>query len=483
MIGEADGRLGLARGTPGAVYTRPVDTLIVDDDPAVRMVLRKLLTRRGDTVVEAEDGKQAIDQLGARAVDLVITDLLMPRANGLEVLRYVRERKPQIPVIMLTAEGSIRDCVEAMRAGAFNFLTKPFHNDDLEEIIRQATRGRSPGPQSGAGAAPVPLTSAEPGQPQIALVGESEALRAVIDMVERIAGSGSTVLITGESGTGKEVVARLLHYSSPRVGQPFVAVNCGAIPEALIESELFGHVKGAFTGALETRQGRFAQADGGTLFLDEIGELALPLQVRLLRVLQERVITPVGDSRARAVDVRIIAATNRDLEAMVKEGKFRQDLFYRLEVLPVRLPALRERREDIPLLAAHFLESTNQRLGRQIAISEDALTLMRLYDWPGNVREMENLFERLVVLSRGEAISASDLPERMRAGSAAPQIGAAAASLAQGAIDLVATMGAVESTLIEQAMRQASGNKTRAAELLGLSRTTLLDKLKRGNGD
>ncbi|HTB60309.1 MAG TPA: sigma-54 dependent transcriptional regulator [Polyangia bacterium] len=457
-----------------------MDTLIVDDDPAVRMVLRKLLTRRGDTVVEAEDGKQAIDQLGGRAVDLVITDLLMPRANGLEVLRYVRERKPQIPVIMLTAEGSIRDCVEAMRAGAFNFLTKPFHNDDLEEIIRQATRGRRSPPEPGA---PVPVTSAEPGQPQIALVGESEALRAVIDMVERIAGSGSTVLITGESGTGKEVVARLLHYSSPRVGQPFVAVNCGAIPETLIESELFGHVKGAFTGAVEARQGRFAQADGGTLFLDEIGELALPLQVRLLRVLQERVVTPVGDSRVRAVDVRVIAATNRDLEAMVKEGKFRQDLFYRLEVLPVRLPALRERREDIPLLAAHFLESTNQRLGRQVAISEDALTIMRLYDWPGNVREMENLFERLVVLSRGEAISASDLPERMRAGSAAPQIGAAAASLARGAIDLVATMGAVESTLIEQAMRQASGNKTHAAELLGLSRTTLLDKLKRGNGD
>jgi DNA-binding NtrC family response regulator len=459
-----------------------VQTLIVDDDPAVRTVLRKLLTRRGDDVVEAEDGKQAIDQLGDRAVDLVITDLLMPRANGLEVLRYVRARKPQIPVIVLTAEGSIRDCVEAMRAGAFNFLTKPFHNDDLEEIIRQATSARPLRPASGAGAS-VSGTSAEPGQPQIALVGESEALRAVIDMVERIAGSSSTALITGESGTGKEVVARLLHYSSPRVGHPFVAVNCGAIPETLIESELFGHVKGAFTGAVDTRQGRFAQADGGTLFLDEIGELALPLQVRLLRVLQERVITPVGDARARPVDVRIIAATNRDLEVMVKEGRFRQDLFYRLEVLPIRLPALRERREDISLLAAHFLESTNQRLGRQIAISEDALTIMRLYDWPGNVREMENLFERLVVLSRGNAIGASDLPERMRATPAAPQIADAAASLAEGAIDLVATMTAIENTLIEQAMRQATGNKTRAAELLGMSRTTLLDKLKRGNGD
>ncbi len=472
----------MAGRTAGPVYTQLVDTLIVDDDPAVRTVLRKLLTRRGDTVIEAEDGRQAIDQLDVRAVDLVITDLLMPRANGLEVLRYVRERRPQIPVIMLTAEGSIRDCVEAMRAGAFNFLTKPFHNDDLEEIIRQATSARGLRPAAGAGAS-VPGTTAEPGQPQIALVGESDALRAVIDMVERIAGSGSTVLITGESGTGKEVVARLLHYSSARVGHPFVAVNCGAIPESLIESELFGHVKGAFTGAVEARQGRFVQADGGTLFLDEIGELALPLQVRLLRVLQERVITPVGDARARPVDVRIIAATNRDLEGMVKEGKFRQDLFYRLEVLPVRLPALRERREDIPLLAAHFLESTNQRLGRQIAISEDALTIMRLYDWPGNVREMENLFERLVVLSRGDAISATDLPERMRTTPVAPQIAAAAASLARGAIDLVATMTAIENTLIEQAMRQATGNKTRAAELLGMSRTTLLDKLKRGDGE
>jgi DNA-binding NtrC family response regulator len=266
------------------------------------------------------------------------------------------------------------------------------------------------------------------------------------------------------------------------VGRPFVPLNCGAIPETLIESELFGHAKGAFTGATEARPGKFVQADGGTLFLDEIAELPLPLQVRLLRVLQEREVTPVGDARSRTVDVRIIAATNRDLETMVKDGKFRQDLFYRLEVLPLRLPALRERPEDIPLLAAHFLESMNQRMGRSVALSDEALSVMRVYEWPGNVREMENLIERLVVLSRGDAIAPGDLPPRMRSAAGAPQLATAAAALARGAIDLPATIAAIESALIDQALRQAAGNKTRAAELLGLSRTTLLDKLKRGGG-
>jgi DNA-binding NtrC family response regulator len=458
-----------------------VDVLVADDDPSIRALLRSLLSRRGYGVIEAEDGAHAIEKLGARPVDIVITDLVMPRADGFEVLRRSRERQPRTPVIMLTAEGSIRECVEAMRAGAFNFLTKPFHPSDVEEVVRQAARLR--GSAADGAAAPGAGQGSDDGaQPQVALIGESEALREVIDVVERIAGNNSTVLITGESGTGKEVVARLLHGSSPRVGRPFVPVNCGAIPETLIESELFGHAKGAFTGATEARPGKFVQADGGTLFLDEIAELQLPLQVRLLRVLQEREVTPVGDARSRAVDVRIIAATNRDLETMVKEGKFRQDLFYRLEVLPLRLPALRERPEDIPLLAAHFLESMNRRMGRSVALSEEALSVMRIYDWPGNVREMENLIERLVVLSRGETIAPGDLPPRMRSATGAPQLATAAAALARGAIDLPATMAAVESALIDQALRQAAGNKTRAAELLGLSRTTLLDKLKRGGG-
>lgn len=452
-----------------------MDVLIADDDPSVRKTLRTIVTRRGYTVIEAEDGVGAIEVLGTRSVDVIITDLMMPRASGFDVLRYARERHPSTPVIILTAEGSIRDCVEAMRAGAFNFLTKPFHVTDVEELIRSAAALRDSGVKSRSGRDDV-------SHPQMALVGESEALRKVIDTVERIAGNGSTVLITGESGTGKEVVARLLHSSSPRVGGPFVPINCGAIPEALIESELFGHAKGAFTGATEARPGKFVQADGGTLFLDEVGELPLTLQVRLLRVLQEREVTPVGDSKSRRIDVRIIAATNRDLEVMVKAGTFRHDLFYRLEILPLKLPALRERGPDIPLLAAHFLEAVNRRLGRKAVLADEALNLMRLYAWPGNVREMENLFERLVVMSCADTITAADLPDRMRSAVGSSEIADASAALAQGPIDFQARIAAVERVLIEQALRLADGNKAKAAELLGLSRTTLLDRLKRLEG-
>jgi DNA-binding NtrC family response regulator len=460
---------------------RPVDVLIADDDASVRGLLRTLLSRRGYGVIEAEDGGSAIEKLGARPVDVIITDLVMPRADGFEVLRRARERQPRTPVVMLTAEGSIRECVEAMRAGAFNFLTKPFHPNDLEEIVRQAARARETGERGAAERTPTPARTADDEHPQVALIGESAALRGVIEIVERVAGSSSTVLITGESGTGKEVVARLLHGSSPRVGAPFVAVNCGAIPEALMESELFGHARGAFTGATEARAGKFLQADGGTLFLDEIAELPLGLQVKLLRALQEREITPVGDSRVRGIDVRIIAATNQDLEHMVREGRFRADLYYRLEVLPIALPALRERPDDIPLLARHFLESMNRRFERQVAIGEDAITLLKLHRWPGNVREMENLFERLVVLNRTGTITAEELPPRLREAAAIVpgEVTSAAVRLARGAIDLPATMSAIEGSLIEQALRQSGGNKTRAAGLLGLSRTTLLDKLKR----
>ncbi|HVV50726.1 MAG TPA: sigma-54 dependent transcriptional regulator [Polyangia bacterium] len=449
-----------------------MDVLVADDDPGVRVTLRTLLARRGFNVLEATNGAEAVEVLVAKPVDVVITDLVMPQANGLEVLKRARECQPSTPVIMLTAEGSIRDCVNAMRAGAFNFLTKPFHVSDVEEQVQNALSHRTVGPK-------VTPTTGELRRPQVALIGESKALREVIESVERIAGNDSSVLITGESGTGKEVVARLLHSSSPRVGRPFVAVNCGAIPEALIESELFGHAKGAFTGATEARAGKFVQADRGTLFLDEIGELKLELQVKLLRVLQEREVTPVGEANPRRVDVRIIAATNRNLEEMVKEGKFRQDLYFRLDVIPLKLPALRDRPEDIPVLAAYFLEGLNRRLGRKVAFSEDALTLMQLYDWPGNVREMANLVERLVVMSRGEVIGGNDLPARMRAVDGSGGLADASAALTRGAIDLQATMEGIERVLIEQALRQTDGNKSRAAELLGLSRTTLLDKMKR----
>ncbi|HTA19956.1 MAG TPA: sigma-54 dependent transcriptional regulator [Polyangia bacterium] len=447
--------------------------LVVDDDASVRSLLRTLLARAGHVVVEAEDGKAAIDQL-AQPFDVILTDLVMPRADGFEVLRRARERQPRTPVVVLTAEGSIRDCVEAMRAGAFNFVTKPFHARDLQELVERAVRSR------GDDGRPAATALGDEGRPQVALVGDSEAMRGVLDMIERIAHTNATVLVTGESGTGKEVVARLLHGSSGRSQGPFVAVNCGAIPESLIESELFGHVKGSFTGAHETRAGKFIQASGGTLFLDEIGELPLAMQVKLLRVLQEREVTPIGDAKARAIDVRIIAATNVDLEAMVADGRFRQDLYYRLEVLPVHLPALRERAADIVPLARHFLDAANRRLGTTVVLTEDALALLKLHQWPGNVREMENVFERLVILSRTGTITAADLPAKMRTATGpTAAVAAASAMLEMGAIDLAATLAAIEASLVEQALRQTGGNRTRAAELLGLSRTTLVDKLKR----
>jgi DNA-binding NtrC family response regulator len=450
-----------------------VPILIADDDPAVRGLLRTTLSRCGQTTTEAEDGQAAIEQLAAHPFEVVITDLSMPRVDGFEVLRRARELQPRTPVIVLTAEGSIRDCVSAMKAGAFNFLTKPFNPRDLLEAVARATRTRTPG------GGPTGRERDE-GRPQVALVGDSKAMQQVIGVIERVARTNATVLVTGESGTGKEVVARLLHGSSGRPTGPFVAVNCGAIPESLIESELFGHVKGAFTGAHETRAGRFVQAHGGTLFLDEVGELPLAMQVKLLRVLQEREVTPVGESHPKTVDVRIIAATNVDLEAMVRERRFRQDLYYRLEVLPIRLPALRERFDDIVPLARHFLDAANRRLGSQVELGEDALALMKSYAWPGNVREMENLFERLVILSQTGTIAAADLPERMRGqATSSDAVVQASSDLARGTIDLVATLSAIEDSLIEQAIRQAEGNRTRAAELLGLSRTTLVDKLKR----
>jgi DNA-binding NtrC family response regulator len=448
-----------------------VPVLVADDDLAMRTLLRTVLSRAGHTIVEAPDGKAAIEALSRGPIDVVVTDLVMPHADGFEVLRRSRELQPRTPVVMLTGSDAIRDCVEAMRAGAFNFLSKPFHPQDLQEVIERALRER-------ASAGPL-ARDADEGRPQVALVGDSPALREVIELIERVARTNATVLVTGESGTGKEVVARLLHGTSRRTAGPFVAVNCGAIPETLIESELFGHAKGAFTGATEARAGKFAQAHGGTLFLDEIGELPLSMQVKLLRVLQEREVTPVGESRPRAVDVRIVAATNVDLEAMVHQGKFRRDLYYRLEVLPLHLPALRERVEDIPLLARHFLDAANRRLGRAVDLAEDAMALIKLYAWPGNVREVENLIERLVILNRTGTITAADHPPRVRGDHSTTAVATAAAELSHGKIDLTATLAAIEASLIEQAMRQAKGNRTHAAESLGISRTTLLDKLKR----
>jgi DNA-binding NtrC family response regulator len=449
--------------------------LIVDDEPSVRQLLRKTLEPLGHRITECADGAEAIGVLDKAQPDLVVTDLRMPIADGLAVLRKSRAVAPSTPVVILTAHAAISECVEAMREGAFNFLGKPFHPTELQTVVGEALGSAAASSRANARQSPS-------GHPQAALIGESPALARVLDVVSRAAPSDATVLLCGESGTGKEVVARLIHSCSPRGGRPFVAVNCGAIPEGLVESELFGHARGAFTGATESRPGKFVEADSGTLFLDEIGELPLPSQVKLLRVLQDRTVTPVGDGKTRTVHTRVVAATNQDLEARVKDGRFRADLFYRLNVVPIMLPALRERASDVPVLARHFLDSANRRAGKQVALSDAALASLSLHAWPGNVRELENLIERLVILDRDGIIEPQHLPttftrpESNLASDAAERI-------RHGGIDLAKTMAQIEAMLIDTALRAAEGNKSRAAELLGLSRTTLLDKLKRATAE
>ncbi|HEX7599283.1 MAG TPA: sigma-54 dependent transcriptional regulator [Polyangia bacterium] len=450
--------------------------LVVDDEPEVRAVVRRALERAGHRVTEASDGQEAIKTLDNGSFDLVVSDLRMPRADGFAVLRKAQEPAVRTPVVILTASTLISECVEAMRFGAFNFLVKPCNGEELKSVVDAAlAQGRS-GPRASA------TRSNDLAEPQAILVGDSSALKGVIEIVSQVAPTDATVLLLGESGTGKEVVSRLIHAFSPRLGNPFVAINCGAIPEGLVESELFGHARGSFTGATEARAGKFVEADNGTLFLDEVSELPLSLQVKLLRVLQDRTVTPVGEAKTRQVNTRVVAASNQDLEGLVKEGKFRSDLFFRLNVVPILLPALRERAEDVLPLAQHFLASANRRSHKNITLSEAALIALQLYSWPGNVRELENLIERMVILNRTGVIGIEDLPPSVRS-SSADLAAASATSSPSEAIDLVATLARIEAALIDRAMRTSGGNKTRAAELLGLSRTTLLDKLKRAGGE
>ncbi|HJZ89011.1 MAG TPA: sigma-54 dependent transcriptional regulator [Polyangia bacterium] len=454
--------------------------LVADDEQAIRRALQVVLTGLGCEVVGAEDGVDALGKLRAAAFDLVVTDLRMPRADGFAVLRGAREHQPGLPVVVLTGHGSIPDCVAALRGGAANFLTKPFHVAELEQVVREALALRElEGAARGASGNRRPR-SRTGGATNGTLIGSSPLLQAVIDLVAQVADTDATVLITGESGTGKEVVARLLHAGSRRSGEPLVAVNCGAIPDGLLESELFGHVRGAFTGATDKREGQFVRAHDGTLFLDEIGELPPALQVKLLRVLQDREVTPVGGSGAQSVDVRIVAATNRDLEGMVATGQMREDLYYRLNVVPIEMPPLRARPEDVPLLAQHFLDAANHRLSRQVeGFSDDTLDALCAYRWPGNVRELENLIERLTVVKGSGRIALADLPPKLRVAPIALAGGLAPTAVPSEGLDLPGTLAHIERRLIQDALRKAGGNKNRAAALLGLNRTTLVEKLKR----
>ena len=449
--------------------------LIVDDELPVLQAVRGVIEQMGHQAREANDGAQAIAALESESFDLVVTDLRMPNQDGFAVVRRARELPAHTPAVVLTASASIADCVEAMQAGAFNFLVKPLDRDELRKVVSNALSAARPHSHSADEAQP------GAGQPQAALIGESPVLRRCLDIVESVAPTDATVLLLGESGTGKEVVARLIHAFSSRAAGPFVAVDCAALPEALAESELFGQAK---TGGSEGQPGRFVEADGGTLLLDDVTALPFAVQGKLLRVLQDRAVKPMGDARIRQVNTRVLAATNQDPEVLVREGKFRADLFFRLNVVPITLPGLRERTEDVPRLAEHFLALACRHTGKNVKFSEAALVTLQLYDWPGNVRELENMVERLVILSPSDTIGVADLPDQVRTPSARLAAVAAAATGTPGDhIDLAATLSRIEATLIARAMKAANGNKTRAAEALGLNRTTLIDKLKRVGTD
>ena len=462
--------------------------LVADDEPNLRRVLGALLNRDGYDVHLAENGEQALGLLREHHVDLVITDLRMPKLDGMALLREVARLDPGLPVIMLTAHGTVDNAVEALKLGAFDYLTKPFDQAEVRAVVQKALRTRdlsdseatleaadepgAAGPERGAGA-------------RYGIIGESEAILAVYAVLDRVADTPTTVLITGESGTGKELVARALHQNSSRRDKPFIKVNCAAIPKDLMESELFGYERGAFTGAVTSKPGRFELASGGTLFLDEIAEIPVEMQVKLLRVLQESEFERVGGVKTLQVDVRLVAATNRDLKREIGSGGFREDLFYRLNVVPITLPPLRERVADISLLAEFFLQKFNQRLKKQVlGVEPDALERLCAYGWPGNIRELENVMERAVLFADGARLRERDLSPEVRGPSqrsaspsaAPPAPDAAPGEGLKGMVKAATTR--LERELIIRALDQTSGNVTHAARLLKISRKGLQLKMK-----
>ncbi|MCC7386059.1 MAG: sigma-54-dependent Fis family transcriptional regulator [Deltaproteobacteria bacterium] len=458
--------------------------LIVDDEVNLRKVLEAMLRREGYHVLTASDGQEALERLAKHPVDLVLTDLRMPKLDGMSLLRQVLAEYTGIPVIILTAHGTVDNAVEAMKLGAFDFLTKPFDKDELRVVVHKA-------------AATAELNTAEP-QPSAGsrhgLIGNSPRLQAVFKMIEKVSGAPSTVLITGESGTGKELVASAIHVASPRKDKPFIRINCAAIPRDLIESELFGYERGAFTGAVASKPGRFELADAGTLFLDEIGEIPMEMQVKLLRALQESEFERVGGVTTTHVDVRLIAATNRDLRAEITAGKFREDLFHRLNVVPIELPPLRERTEDIPLLVDHFRQKYNKRLAKDPPIerlTEGAVACLMTYAWPGNIRELENVMERAMLFAEGGVITPDELPDQLRrAGElsepeqeASPEQGRSpppAQATPIGPLKEIVRLHteSLEKDLITRALEETGGNVTQAARKLAISRKSLQNKMK-----
>ena len=448
--------------------------LIVDDEGALRSAIAERLADHGFAVEQAGSGEEALQRLADFAFDMLITDLRLPGINGREVLDAALERYPDIIAIVITGFGTVKDAVEAIKQGAADFITKPFQFDALLHVLRSAVEQRRLKSENAY------LRSQLEERYRIdGLVGRSRVMRDLFQLLETVAATSSTVLITGETGTGKELAARAIHHSSARRANRFVALNCSAIPETLLEAELFGHARGAFTGAVGTRQGRVEQAHKGTLFLDEVGTMSPSLQAKLLRVLQEREFERVGDSHTIKIDVRVIAATHSDLARMVAEGSFREDLFYRLNVLPVQLPPLRDRREDIPLLVQHFLQRLAADNGRgAMTVSQEAVRRLMAYRWPGNVRQLENTVERALAFSQGRSqIDVQDLPPEIQ--TEADTSVDSEAWLPEDGIDFERYIEGIELSLIKRSLERTRGNKRQAARLLNLKRTTLIEKLKR----
>jgi len=443
--------------------------LVVDDEENLRLVLKTFLKRHGYDVETAVDGEEALPMIDGFGPDFVITDVRMPRLGGMELLSALAAKGSYANVIVMSAYGSHDLALEAIQAGAYDYVSKPFKPEELLLCLRKAEERESLKRENQALREEIRKT----GQFEN-ILAKSAPMDAIFRTISKVSDYKTTVLIQGESGVGKELVAKAIHQRSGRRGQPFVAVNCGAIPENLLESELFGHKRGAFTDAVADRRGLFEEANGGTLFLDEIGELPGSLQVKLLRVLEDGRIRRLGDSRDLEVDVRIVTATHRDLVAETKAGRFREDLFYRLNVLSILVPALRDRREDIPLLIEHFVARNNTRLGTEITgVDGDARRLLYEYAWPGNVRELENTIERAMVLSEGSKITAADLPERVRDVRDPIKL-----QLGSGELSIKKTTRFMEEVLIRRALQKTKGNRTRAAELLEISHRALLYKIK-----
>jgi two-component system response regulator AtoC len=445
--------------------------LFIDDEATLRGLMAERLAERGFEVVEAESGERALELLDQFAFDIVITDLRLPGIDGSRVIAAARERYPGIVAIVITGFGTVKDAVDAIKRGASDFIAKPFQFDELMHVLQKAMEQRRLSSENAY------LRSQLEDRHQFGnILGHSRPMQKLFHLLETVARSNSTILITGETGTGKEVVARAIHHNSARKASRFVALNCSAIPETLLEAELFGHVRGAFTGAVGARQGRFEQAHKGTLFLDEVGTMSTALQMKLLRALQEREFERVGDSQTIKVDVRVIAATNSELAKMVAEGTFREDLYYRLHVIPIQLPPLRERRDDIPVLVKHFLEKFAP--GTAMQVSQGAMRALMAYQWPGNVRQLENAMERAVALSAGRReIAITDLPAEMQE---APETTETPfVDFPDTGLDMPAYLATIERDLIQRSLERTGGNRNKAAELLRIKRTTLVEKLKR----